>query len=301
MEDTKELKDTTENENNTEEITSLVESKSEENKDKDKDKDESLPEFKLDNLNLSKSNIVNILEDLRIIKKRFNHIENVIREAERAQYSPSRDLPGVVGIYDGEFMTTSEGVRHEVPKNYAAKSLLVNGDELKMMEQDGKFAFKVVKKVARKKIEGLLSKKDGKYVILSDAGTFNLLKPAVEFRNIKQGEWVLALIPETGSTNNFAAVDKIIKKEPKKEIKFYEKPKKEVSLSHHQSYTTQHHDHKTSSKPVIHNLPPKKEVTLQSKPVESNSKPQNQPQAQKPSEPPKSPMPKIQFSDDDLV
>jgi hypothetical protein len=286
MDDIKEIKDTTENiEKTSEEITSLVDSKKEATKPKDKE--DVLPEFKLDNLNLSKSNIINILEDLRIIKKRFNHIENIIREAERAQYSPSRDLPGVVGVYNGEGMITSEGVRYDVPKNYAAKSLLVNGDELKMMEQDGKVAFKVVKKVERKKIEGLLSKKDGKYVILSDAGTFNLLKPAVEFRNIKQGEWVLALIPESGPTNNFAAIDKIIKKEPKKEVKFYEKPKKELPVN-------QAHDSKPKSQ-IPNPSSSSRDTVSQTRPVE------NKPQPQKPAEPNKSPMPKIQFSDDDLV
>ena len=282
MDEIKEIKETNnEIENNLEEITSLVEDGAVKKEELGKkDREEKQIEFKLDNLNLSKSNIINILEDLRVIKKRFNHIENIIKEAERAQYGPSRDLPGVTGIYNGEYMVSSDGQKHDVPKNYAAKSLLVNGDELKMMEQDGKIAFKIVNKVPRKKIEGLLSKKDGKFVILSDAGTFNLLKTAVEFRNIKQGEWVLAVIPETGSSNNFAAIDKIIKKEAKKEVKFYEKPKSDYP------------------KPQQNNSAPRP----QPKPEQPKPKPkpelpkQEQPKPQAPS-----PMPKIQFSDDDLV
>jgi hypothetical protein len=248
------------------------------------EKTEKIIEFKLDNLNLSKANVLNILEDLRVIKKRFNHIENILKESERAQYGPSRDLPGENGIYDGEFMVTAGGIKYEVPKNYAAKSLLINGDELKRMEQDGKVAYKIVNKVSRKKIEGLLSKKDGKYVILSDSGTFNLLKTAVEFRNIKQGEWVLAVIPETGSANNFAAIDKVIKKETKKEVKFYDKPKTEPLKTPSTP--------KPAPKPENH------------RPVVSVSTPTpapKQPEASKPEAPKTSPMPKIQFSDDDLV
>lgn len=285
MDDIKEINETNkEIENTLEEITSLVGdegARSEDSSKKDlKDKDEKQIDFKLDNLNLSKSNVINILEDLRIIKKRFNHIENIIKEAERAQYGPSRDLPGITGIYNGEYMVSSDGKRHDVPKNYAAKSLLVNGDELKMMEQDGKVAFKIVNKVPRKKIEGLLSKKDGKFVILSDSGTFNLLKTAVEFRNIKQGEWILAVIPETGSANNFAAVDKIIKKESKKEVKFYEKPKSaDISKTQNKNDGPKQ-QHKPIQKPQ-----PKTEMPKQ-----------EQPKPQAPS-----PMPKIQFSDDDLV
>lgn len=187
-------------------------------------------DFALDSLNLSKTNIINILEDIRVIKKRFSHIENIIKESERSQYRPSKDMPGITGTFDGEHMITSDGQKLDVPKNYAAKSLLVFGDELKRMEQDGKEAYKILTKVPRKKIEGLLSKKDGKYVILSDLGTFNLSKNAVEFRNIKQGEWILAMIPEKGPTGNFAAIDKVIKKDKNKDVKFFDVKKEEKKL-----------------------------------------------------------------------
>jgi hypothetical protein len=289
MDDTKEVNNQIENQ--IEEITSLVSSKETVNNDFKDPKEEKLVEFKLDNLNLSKSNVINILEDLRVIKKRFSHIENIIKEAEKSQYSPSRDLPGINGLYNGEYMLTTEGTKYDVPKNYAAKSLLVNGDELKMMEQDGKFAFKIVNKVPRKKIEGLLSKKDGKFVILSDSGTFNLLKTAVEFRNIKQGEWVLAFIPETGSHNNFAALDKVIKKEVKKEVKFFEKPKQESP--------------KQSIKPDFNSSSSSQKVNYsqknsQPKPAFSTNQNINTaPKSATPTAP--SPMPKIQFSDDDLI
>jgi hypothetical protein len=280
MDDIKEIKDTIENsENQIEEITSLIGSELKSDKN---DKDDKLIDFKLDNLNLSKSNVINILEDLRIIKKRFNHIENIIKESERAQYSPSRDIPGINGIYNGEFMVSSDGVKHDVPKNYAAKSLLVNGDELKMMEQDGKVAFKVVNKVPRKKIEGLLSKKDGRFVILSDSGTFNLLKTAVEFRNIKQGEWVLAVIPENGSANNFAAIDKVIKKETKKEVKFYEKPKSKPQQFSHNNKPQNQQTKQSQVKHEKTDTPKQK-----SEPVRDTLN--------------KSPLPKIQLSDDELI
>jgi hypothetical protein len=201
-------------------------------KDSLKDLDSKLPqiEFSLDSLNLSKSSVINILEDLRVIKKRFNHIENILKESERSQHRPSVDLPGITGKFDGEFMVTADGAKMSVPKNYAAKSLLVFGDELKRMEQDGKEAYKILSKVDRKKIEGLLSKKDGRYVILSDSGTFNLSKNAVEFRNIKQGEWVSAVIPEKGPHGDFAAIDKIIKKDKNKEIKFFEVKKEDKKI-----------------------------------------------------------------------
>jgi len=248
-------------------------------------------EFRLENITLGKSSILSILEDIRVIKKRISHIENVIREQERTQYSPAKDLPGIVGKYDGLFMITSDGKKIEVPVNYAAKSLLVYGDELKRIEEDGKHAFKILQKVNRKKIEGVLSKKDGKYVILSDSGTFNLHKSAVEFRNIKQGEWVSAYIPEIGTPNDFAAIDKILKKD--KEVKMFE-PKKIV-------------DQRPVSAPVKPYLKPEektKNTDISQSQTPRQEPPRQEPPRQEPEPPktpPQNPMPKITFSDDELI
>lgn len=271
--------DELEKDNHKEEHTKDEHHKDEHHKD-DHNKEKPL-EFKLDSLNLPKSSVLNILEDLRVIKKRFNHIENILKESERAQYRPSKDLPGINGIFDGEFMITKDGEKIEVPKNYAAKSLLVYGDELKkMVDDEGKEAFKILNKVDRKKIEGLLSKKDGRYVILADSGTFNLSKNAVEFRNIKQGEWILAVIPEKGPTGNFAAIDKVIVKEKSKDMKFFEPAKKEDRLQN--SKPQNNHNQKPAPKPQ-----------------QSISQPK--PDTPKVEAPKPSPMPKIEFSDDDLV
>jgi len=253
-------------------------------------------EFKLENITLGKSAILSILDDVRVIKKRIAHIENVLREQERSQYSPAKDLPGVIGKYDGLYMVTADGTRIEVPVNYAAKSLLVYGDELKRIEEDGKHAFKIISKVNRKKIEGVLSKKDGKYVLLSDAGTFKLHKSAVEFRNIKQGEWVSAYIPEVGAPNDFAAIDKVVKKD--KEVKLFE-PKKNT-------------DQRPVSAPVKPYLKteerPKSFEAPQSQPQRQEPPRQEPPrqepprqEPQSPKTPPQNPLPKITFSDDELV
>lgn len=282
----------------------VADSKDRKEKNRSDMKDFKDVEFKLDSLNLGKNSILGILDDVRIIKKRIAHIENVLREQERSQYSPARDLPGVNGKYDGLNMITADGKKIEVPVNYAAKSLLVYGDELKRIEEDGKHAFKIIKKVDRKKIEGVLSKKDGKYVVLSDVGTFNLHKSAVEFRNIKQGEWVQAFIPESGPANDFAAIDKVIAKE--KGVKMFEVKTTKPDTP--------------QVKPFVkpENLPPRMQnpqqnrpqdnksqnISTQNKPYENRSSYDNKPsQPQQPvaPTPPASPMPKITFSDEDLV
>jgi hypothetical protein len=178
--------------------------------DREKDREELLfEELKVEELKLPKKAVHNILEYIRIIKKRASNIENILREYEKMQYRPSKDMPGIEGVYDGNFMISDDGKKYEVPKNYAAKSLLVVGDRLKKIVEDDKESFKIVEKIARKKIEGLISKKDGRFVLLAKEGTFNLLKNAVDFRNLKQGDTVLAYIPESTPHKDFAALDKL--------------------------------------------------------------------------------------------
>lgn len=165
--------------------------------------------IKLDSLNLSKKSVESILESIRVVKKRLSAIENQILEAHKSQYSPSREIPGETGLFDGEYLVTKEGIKYEVPKNYSAKSLLVIGDELKKYQEDGKDFFKIVNKIPRKKVTGMLSKKDGRWVVLTELGkSYFLSKQAVEFRNMKQGDRVIVVIP-ADETTDYAAIDKL--------------------------------------------------------------------------------------------
>lgn len=167
-------------------------------------------EIKLENLNLSKKSLETVLEHIRVAKKRLESVENIILEAQRSQYSPTREIPGETGIFDGEYLVTSSGIKYEVPKNYAAKSLLIIGDELKKYQENGEDRYIIYKKIPRKKVEGILSKKDGRYfVLLENNKSYQLSKQAVEFRNLKQGDRVVVVISEVDNGSDFAAIDKL--------------------------------------------------------------------------------------------
>ena len=73
-----------------------------------------------------------------------------------------RNVAGVSGTFDGTHMVGEDGKRYEIPANYSAKTRIVYGDVLKMIEEDGKHVFKQITKVPRKKVEGVLTKKEGK-------------------------------------------------------------------------------------------------------------------------------------------
>ena len=180
----------------------------------DKNKNTSNIQIKADNLNLSKKTLESILESIRVAKNRLSSIENVIMEAQRSQHSATRDIPGELGYFDGEYLVSESGIKYEVPKNYSAKSLLIVGDELKKYQEDGEDRFKIVNKIPRKKVKGILSKKDGKFFALMDNNkSYVLSKHAVEFRNLKQGDEIIVVIPEKDNGSDYAAVDKLAKKE----------------------------------------------------------------------------------------
>ena len=94
------------------------------------------------------------------------------------------------------------------------------GDELKKYQEEGTDRFKIVNKIPRKKVKGTLSKKDGRYfVLLENNKSYHLSKHAVEFRNLKQGDEVIVVIPEKDNGSDYAAIDKLAPKESNKQEK----------------------------------------------------------------------------------
>jgi protein involved in polysaccharide export with SLBB domain len=99
----------------------------------------------------------------------------------------------IYGVFNGEYMITSEKREYPVPANYASKSRLLPGDELKVsIQEDGEYIFKIVNQVPRKRVmadivEDNLVKYNGKKYKLSQA--------VVSFYRLKKGDQVMALIP----------------------------------------------------------------------------------------------------------
>lgn len=129
-------------------------------------------------------------------------------ESKREGY---RMLPGVEGTFDGVHLVAADGTKHEVPANYAAKSRLVFGDRLKMLEEGGKKVFKQIEKVERKRVSGVIAKKEGKWFILSDSGSYKLSDIAAEYNNVALHDKAEVLIPASNMSAPYAALDKVLK------------------------------------------------------------------------------------------
>lgn len=119
---------------------------------------------------------------------------------------------GIVGIFDGEFMVEEGGKRHQVPPNYASKTMLVPGDTVRMIEDSagGQTKYKQIGKVERSKTEGVLVKKDGKFEVLSEEGSFKVLSAAIKHYNGEVGDQVFIQYPKQHVKGSWAAVEKVV-------------------------------------------------------------------------------------------
>src|SRR4030043_1589889 len=107
-------------------------------------------------------NLVSVtMQNLGKIQEVLDHMKD---EERRSMY---RSMPGVEGTYDGSYLVAEDNTKIEVPANYAAKSRLVFGDTLKMIEENGKTLFKQLQKVPRKEVNGVVTKKEGKWYVLT--------------------------------------------------------------------------------------------------------------------------------------
>lgn len=179
------------------------------------------------------------MEEIEVLERRIRQIEKIIESTEsslgkiRSLLDQMRkdqvkelykDVEGIEGYFDGSFMIADDGTNYEVPGNYAAKSRIVYGDRLKLIDEGGKQIFKQIVKVGRKKVDGVLSKKEGKWYILTDLGSFRVSDTAAEFNNAQLNDEGVAIIPADNKNAPFAALDRV-KKKFKPKPKPVEKPK----------------------------------------------------------------------------
>ncbi len=142
----------------------------------------------------------------------------------------TRELPGITGTFDGEDMVTEEGKKYPVNPNYASKSVLVYGDTLKKIEEDGQERFKQIARVKRQKVEGILAKKDGKFVAVTADGSYKVSPVAVGFYGGKEGDEVVVVLPLEDKNAPFAALESIKKEETQRTQKKTEDTEKEPSM-----------------------------------------------------------------------
>ena len=154
-------------------------------------------------------NIKNLLQSaINQVEKVKNAIENLEKEERKSHY---QGIPGTEGVFDGQYLIAEDGRKTEVPANYAAKSKLVYGDILKVFTDGGKQIFKQIDRVERKKIEGIMAKKEGRWYLLSDTGSYRVSDVSADYNKAELNDRAAAFIPAENPKVSFAALDRVYK------------------------------------------------------------------------------------------
>lgn len=171
---------------------------------------------------MNSKNIDLIKQSLNAAESSIKLAKQLLSELEANQGGvkiPSKtnliDLPGITGIFDGEKMVSESGEAYPVPANYASKSMLVVGDTLKLVEE-GKNKdkrFKQIEHVKRHKSTGILTKKDGKWKVVTPEGSYKVLGAAVEHFGADIGAEVTLHLPANNLTVAYGAIEAVKGKE----------------------------------------------------------------------------------------
>jgi hypothetical protein len=107
-------------------------------------------------------------------------------------------------------MIGPDGKSYPVPANYASKSKLVQGDQLKLIiGEDGTFIYKQIGPVERKKLIGTLNLKDGAYFVEARGKEYHVLFASVTYFKAQPGDQVTMVIPQEGDAE-WAAIEAVI-------------------------------------------------------------------------------------------
>jgi hypothetical protein len=147
-------------------------------------------------------------ENYRNLDKIKEMLSTLGKEIKRDVY---KNTEGIIGTYDGVHLVDPNGNKYDVPANYAAKSRLVYGDTIKMIEDNGSTVFKQIQKVERKKTEGVLSKKEGKWVVLTDTGSYRMSEVAVDFNLGQMNDEVIVFVPASNLNAPYATLDRLVR------------------------------------------------------------------------------------------
>jgi len=161
---------------------------------------------------LGKDKIQLLSQALNAATASLNLAKQLLSEVERS--GGAGELPGLVGKYDGMFMVTEAGKKYPVPDNYAAKTKLVYGDKLKMIEGPEGRRFKLIEEVERVEEEAQLVVKDGRFEALGKDGSYKLIQGAVRYWNGVEGDKLKILLPKGEKNVPFAGLAEIVGKQP---------------------------------------------------------------------------------------
>jgi len=119
----------------------------------------------------------------------------------------------VFGTFDGQVMIGTDKKQYPVPSNYASKSKLVEGDQMKLtITPDGKFVYKQVGPIDRKYLIGVVKKDPaGNFLISANGKDYRVLPAAATYFKIEPGDEVTIVVPRL-KESVWAAIENVVTK-----------------------------------------------------------------------------------------
>lgn len=125
----------------------------------------------------------------------------------------SDELTGqtIDGYFDGEKMIASSGQSYLVSANYASKSKLVEGDNLRLtIAHNGNFLYKQIGPIDRRRLIATLEKgSDGQCYAVADHHRWRLLQASVSYFKAEPGDRIAIVIPKD-LPSQFAALENLV-------------------------------------------------------------------------------------------
>lgn len=116
----------------------------------------------------------------------------------------------VLGEFNGEYMLDEAKKQYPVPANYASKSKLIEGDQLKLtITADGAFIYKQIGPAPRRRAIGNIIYQDNSYFAKVGDELYRLLTASVTYFRLSPGDEVTILTPLT-KKSEWAAIENVV-------------------------------------------------------------------------------------------
>jgi len=106
----------------------------------------------------------------------------------------------IFGKFNGHSLVDDVGHKYLVTPNYASKSMMVEGDKLKLaIQHDGTFVFKQINPVPRKRVIGTYEtdENNNNYIVIAEE-RYRVLRASVTYHQLEYGDKVVCVAPATG-------------------------------------------------------------------------------------------------------
>lgn len=147
-----------------------------------------------------------------ILAERNISFDDVELETHGLTSYQSDDSKIVEWVFTWDEMLGSDWNKYPVPANYASKSKMVQWDKLKLtILPSGKMLYKQILPIERETKVGLLTKDLGKFQVISDGKSYDVLTAAVTHFKAEIGDNITVIVPK-GKDATYAAIEAVVPK-----------------------------------------------------------------------------------------